>query len=130
MANPAQLKDPRFSQEEIAAILTYAKAEYMDKGVTDLGATIRGVANDLGLHPDWVLRALTESKAIRRVYAELYRAMVRRKRAIEDAQACVRNLDTPFYKRAISETRRRFRRFLCDVIARKTRDFEEDRKSV
>lgn len=98
---PSQIRDPKFTPEEVSDLWAYAKTAYIDKGVTSLDHTIKGVATDLGLHPDWVARALTQPKAIRKVSNELYQKMALRRQVINDAKGYVRSLDTPLFKRAI-----------------------------
>lgn len=95
---PADLKDPKFSRDEIIAIWRYAKDTYLDHGV-EIGDVIPNVANDLGLRREWVARAFTEPKAIRNITNEMYKKMSDRRRAVQDAKDIVNGLDKPMVKR-------------------------------
>lgn len=95
---PSDLKDPKFTREEIVAIWRFAKDSYIDRGA-DISETIRGVANDLGLRQEWVARAFTEPKAIRNITNDMYRKMSDRRRAVQEAKDIVNGLDKPMVKR-------------------------------
>lgn len=93
---PAQLKDPKFSQEQIVAIRKYAHANYIDKGV-GFQDTINHVADDLGLRSNHVALAITKPMALRPITNDMYRKMSLRRDAVRQAKLVIRNLDTPGY---------------------------------
>jgi len=95
---PAQLKDPKFTRDETAAIWRFARDNYIDRGA-ELSETIQGVAKDLGLKPEWITRALTEPKAVRNITNEMYKKMSDRRAAVQEAKDIVRGLDTPMMKK-------------------------------
>lgn len=101
MANPcypSQVKKFPFTQEEIASIWKYTRDNYVDKG-KDFESTIKGVATDLGLHPNWIADALTKPKAIRGVTNEMYSKMAKRRQIINEAKDMVRGINTPPLKK-------------------------------
>jgi hypothetical protein len=89
---PSQLQDPKFSNEESRDIWNYARVTYIDKGV-EISDTIKNVATDLGLKPEWVAKAFTEPKAIRSITNEMYKKMSDRRRVVQDAKDIVNGLD-------------------------------------
>lgn len=92
----SQLKDPQWSQEEVASIWKFAKAEYIDKGVA-FDDMLKHVSDDLGVRPDFISKALAAPKSLRPMTNEMYRKMSLRRDAIRQAKQTVRSIDAPGY---------------------------------
>lgn len=87
-------------KEDVGDIWKYAKGSYIDRGSTPVEA-IHGTAADLGLPREWVARAFTEPKSMRKITNEMYKTMSDRRRAISEAKDMVRGLNTPPLKKII-----------------------------
>lgn len=92
------IKDFKFTQDEISDIWKYAKDAYIDRG-EKFENTISGIATDLGLKPEWIAKALTEPKVIRPITNQMYAKMAERRKTIQNAKDYVRGIDTPLLKK-------------------------------
>ena len=101
---PAQIAktDPKLTNDEVRGIWAYAKSAFIDQG-KDYNDTITGVSRDLGIPSQWVERAFTEPKQIRNVSKEMFQKMYDRRQAISKAKDSIRSIDTPGWKKFISE---------------------------
>ena len=93
------MKNVDFTDEEKAMLWAYAKENYIDKDVASFDDMVTGVANDLGLQREWVVRAFHENRKIRSCTKALFKARAARRRAEEDAIAYLHDIDKPAWKR-------------------------------
>lgn len=86
--------EPRFTVDETLAIWRHLKETYVDRGV-DAATAIANTANDLGLQPEWVEKALARDFQSRQVTNEMYRELADRRRAVNEAKEWVRTANDP-----------------------------------
>lgn len=95
---PAEAKksdvDKALTTDRVVAIWRYAKANFIDKGVS-FEDTLTNMADVTGMPRDWVAKAFTKPKALREVTNEVYKQQEARRNAIRDAKFYVATVDAP-----------------------------------
>ena len=85
--------DHKFTLDEAKAIWQLAKARYLERGVTDLDRVASGLAKDLNLYPEQIVRAFTQTRTLRVLADDLWRKQSDQRRLKADAELWVKYAD-------------------------------------
>lgn len=94
----------RMSTPRARALWEDAKKNYLEKGVSDFGTIVNGLAADHGLPVADIRRGIAQPKGARELTNEMYRKQAERRRVVEDAKAWVRAAGTSGVLRAAKGT--------------------------
>lgn len=89
------MKEFPFTQDEVNAIWKYAKDTHIDNLDKTPEQVYQAVADELGLKPEWVAKAFTLPKSVKRVTDDMYRKQYERRSTIKAAKDYVSDLNTP-----------------------------------
>lgn len=95
--------DSKTSPEDVGAIAKHLN-KYLDQG-DDFREAQRRVAIDLGVNPERITQALGQERAVKHITNEMYKKMSDRRSARAQAEAFVRNADTPLPIKALRGVR-------------------------
>lgn len=87
--------DHKFTLDEAKQIWQLAKARYLERGVTDIDRVAVGLAKDLNLYPEQIVRAFTQTRALHKLADDLWYKQAEQRRLKADVELWVKYADNP-----------------------------------
>jgi hypothetical protein len=95
-------KGQAWTLDQIKALWDYARANYLDKGITDQDDIRNGMAADLGISVDEIHRAFGQNAKVKRLTDEMWSRKMDERRLKQQAKIWLQNQKTPGFQRALS----------------------------